>query len=128
MKSRNIKNGMDFFLTAYTALKRTARPAHYTVIIDEIFREKYGVSASAADRLEKLTHNICYLFGRATKAVSICPPAYYADIVCERARLHRPHLFDVSDAASTTTGASQTATLSNAVQVHPNLRDMMYYI
>ncbi|KAJ0335515.1 hypothetical protein KNSL1_013573 [Colletotrichum chrysophilum] len=139
-KSRNIKNGTvvdrgvtqartwDFFLTAHTALKGTARPAHYTVIMDEIFRERYGVGASAADQLEKLTHNICYLFGRATKAVSICPPAYYADIVCERARLHRPHLFDVSDAASTATGASQTATSSNAVQVHPNLRDTMYYI
>ncbi|KAI8238932.1 hypothetical protein K4K55_002429 [Colletotrichum sp. SAR 10_96] len=139
-KSRNIKNGTvvdrgvtqartwDFFLTAHTALKGTARPAHYTVIMDEIFREKYGVGASAADQLEKLTHNICYLFGRATKAVSICPPAYYADIVCERARLHRPHLFDVSDAASTATGASQTATPSNAIQVHPNLRDTMYYI
>ncbi|KAK0371987.1 RNA interference and gene silencing protein, partial [Colletotrichum limetticola] len=137
-KSRNIKNGTvvdrgvtqartwDFFLTAHTALKGTARPAHYTVIMDEIFREKYGVGASA-DQLEKLTHNICYLFGRATKAVSICPPAYYADIVCERARLHRPHLFNVSDAASTATG-SQTAAPSNATQVHQNLRDTMYYI
>ncbi|KAF4486867.1 Protein argonaute 5 [Colletotrichum fructicola Nara gc5] len=140
LKSRNIKNGTvvdrgvtqartwDFYLTAHTALKGTARPAHYTVLMDEIFREKYGVSAPAADQLEKLTHNLCYLFGRATKAVSICPPAYYADILCDRARLHRPHLFDVSDAASTATGASQTATPSNAIQVHPNLRDTMYYI
>ncbi|KAJ0329299.1 hypothetical protein COL922a_012927 [Colletotrichum nupharicola] len=140
LKSRNIKNGIvvnrgvtqactwDFFLTAHTALKGTARPVHYTMLMDEIFREKYGVGAPAADQLEKLTHNMCYLFGCATKAVSICPPAYYADIVCERARLHRPHLFDVSDAASTATGASQTATPSNAIQVHPNLRDTMYYI
>ncbi|KAK2761085.1 piwi domain-containing protein [Colletotrichum kahawae] len=139
LKSRNIKNGTvvdrgvtqartwDFFLTAHTALKGTARPAHYTVLMDEIFREKYGVGAPAADQLEKLTHNLCYLFGRATKAVSICPPAYYADILCERARLHRPHLFDESDAASTATG-SQTAAPSNATQVHPNLRDTMYYI
>ncbi|KAK2770403.1 piwi domain-containing protein [Colletotrichum kahawae] len=139
LKSRNIKNGTvvdrgvtqahtwDFFLTAHTALKGTARPAHYTVLMDEIFREKYGVGAPAADQLEKLTHNLCYLYGRATKAVSICPPAYYADILCDRARLHRPHLFDESDAASTATG-SQTAAPSNATQVHPNLRDTMYYI
>ncbi|KAH0425471.1 piwi domain-containing protein [Colletotrichum camelliae] len=138
-KSRNIKNGTvvdrgvtqacvwDFFLTAHTALKGTARPAHYTVLMDEIFREKYGVGVPAADQLEKITHNLCYLFGRATKAVSICPPAYYADILCDRARLHRPHLFDESDAASTATG-SQTAAPSNATQVHPNLRDTMYYI
>ncbi|OHE91723.1 piwi domain-containing protein [Colletotrichum orchidophilum] len=98
-KSRNIKNGTvvdrgvtqaccwDFFLTAHTALKWTARPAPYTVPLDEIIREKYGVGDSAADQLEKLTRNLCYLFGRATKAVSICPPAYYADILCERARV-----------------------------------------
>uniref|UniRef100_L2G683 RNA interference and gene silencing protein n=1 Tax=Colletotrichum fructicola (strain Nara gc5) TaxID=1213859 RepID=L2G683_COLFN len=78
--------------------------------MDEIFREKYGVGVPAADQLEKLTHNLCYLFGRATKAVSICPPAYYADIL------------------SSTATASQTAAPSNVTQVHPNLRDTMYYI
>ncbi len=64
----------------------TARPAHYTVIHDEVFVPRYG--ERSAHVLEKLTHDMCYLFGRATKAVSICPPAYYADIVCTRARLH----------------------------------------
>ena len=32
--------------------------------------------------------SLCYLYGRATKAVSICPPAYYADILCERGRCY----------------------------------------
>ncbi|KAK1657768.1 ribonuclease H-like domain-containing protein, partial [Colletotrichum godetiae] len=104
------------------------RPAHYAVLLGEIFREKYGVGDLAADQLEKLTHNLCYLFGRATKTVSICPSADYADIVCERARVHRPALFDISDAASTTTSASQPVAPSNNVQVHPNLQDTMYYI
>ncbi|KAF9876347.1 piwi domain-containing protein [Colletotrichum karsti] len=137
-KSRNIKNGTvvdrgitqarywDFFLTAHTALKGTARPAHYTVLMDEIFREKYGVGAQAADQLEKLTHNLCYLFGRATKAVSICPPAYYADIVCDRARVHRPELYDISDTESVST-ASRAVSVAT-IQVHDNLRDTMYYI
>ncbi|KAF6840259.1 RNA interference and gene silencing protein [Colletotrichum plurivorum] len=136
-RSRNIKNGTvvdrgvtqarywDFFLTAHTALKGTARPAHYTVLLDEIFRDKYGVGAKAADQLEKLTHDLCYLFGRATKAVSICPPAYYADIVCDRARVHRPEIFDQEDTESQATGVSN---ISTARQVHENLKDTMYYI
>lgn len=41
-----------------------------------------------ADELQGITHNLCYLFGRATRAVSICPPAYYADILCERGRCY----------------------------------------
>ncbi|KXH44790.1 eukaryotic translation initiation factor 2C 3 [Colletotrichum nymphaeae SA-01] len=137
-KSRNIKNGTvvdrgitqarywDFFLTAHTALKGTARPAHYTVLLDEIFRDKYGVGDRAADSLEKLTHDLCYSFGRATKAVSICPPAYYADIVCERARVHRPEHFDASEASET--GSTVGAPSTSSVSVHENLKDTMYYI
>ncbi|KZL81875.1 piwi domain-containing protein [Colletotrichum incanum] len=136
-KSRNVRSGTvvdrgvtqarywDFFLTAHTALKGTARPAHYTVLLDEIFRDKYGVGDTAANNLEKLTHDLCYLFGRATKAVSICPPAYYADIVCERARVHRPEHFDAPDTASSISGASG---LTTSRRVHDNLKDTMYYI
>lgn len=50
------------------------------VLLDEM---KLG-----ADELQGITHNLCYLFGRATRAVSICPPAYYADILCERGRCY----------------------------------------
>ncbi|KEY66842.1 hypothetical protein S7711_05196 [Stachybotrys chartarum IBT 7711] len=133
--SGNIKNGTvvdrgitqarywDFFLTAHNALQGTARPAHYTVLLDEVFR--YRGKAEAANELEKLTHELCYLFGRATKAVSICPPAYYADIVCERARAHRPEWFGGGDTASESSSA--TANTQNR-EVHENLKDTMYYI
>lgn len=136
-RSGNIKNGTvvdrgitlapywDFFLTAHDALQGTARPAHYTVLLDEVFRYKYGTKA--ANELERLTHELCYLFGRATKAVSICPPAYYADIVCDRARAHRPE-YDISDVESIATTDTGTTTSEAARNVHPRLRDTMYYI
>lgn len=80
----------DFFLQSHMAIQGTARPAHYLVLLDEIFIDRplpKGMDFKTnADVLKTLTHNTCYLFGRATKAVSICPPAYYADIACERAR------------------------------------------
>lgn len=114
----------DFFLTAHHAIKGTARPAHYTELLDEISRDRYH--AKAADELERLTHELCYLFGRATKAVSICPPAYYADIVCERARAHRPDFLDDSDSDSVATVGPGTAAASR--QLHDSLKDTMYYI
>lgn len=135
--SGNIKNGTvidrgitqarfwDFYLTAHDALQGTARPAHYTVLLDEIFRAKY--QGEAANQLERLTHELCYLFGRATKAVSICPPAYYADIVCTRARSHRPEFFDTNDTESISTTDSSPFAASGK-DVHPDLRDTMYYI
>lgn len=136
-RSGNIKNGTvvdrgvtqarywDFFLTAHDALQGTARPAHYTVLLDEIFRARYQDRAS--NELERLTHELCYLYGRASKAVSICPPAYYADIVCDRARVHRPEYFEVSDMDSVTTGSSGTANIRDR-EVHPALKDSMYYM
>jgi hypothetical protein len=67
------------------------------VILDEIFRKKAKATmGNPANALEDLTHNLCHLFGRATKAVSVCPPAYYADLVCERSRHYLSNYFDPS--------------------------------
>ncbi|KAI9795475.1 MAG: hypothetical protein M1833_007005 [Piccolia ochrophora] len=108
----------DFFLQAHTGLQGTARPAHYVVVQDQI-----GLGANG---LEQLTHNLCYLFGRATKAVSICPPAYYADLVCERARFY---LFDVfNDDSGSSTSSSVNRGLRWTSGVHPQLSESMFYI
>jgi hypothetical protein len=127
----------DFFLQSHTALQGTARPAHYHTVLDEIFRcrKVQPPFENAADALEDLTHNMCYLFGRATKAVSICPAAYYADLVCERARCYLSKLFDPtreatpagSVASGAGTGGGQVAD-PNDVQIHENVRDAMFYI
>jgi eukaryotic translation initiation factor 2C len=131
----------DFYLQAHTAIQGTARPAHYFTVLDEIFRDQkvqYPFQ-SAADALEDLTHNLCYLFGRATKAVSICPPAYYADLVCERARCYLSRLFDGSPGATPGgsvsegggggggAGTGQDPDASH-VRIHEKVRDSMFYI
>lgn len=97
-KTRNIRAGTvvdrsvtqarfwEFFLTAQDAIKGTARPVRYVVLHDDIFRPKF--KQLAATKLEELTHKLCYMFGRATKAVRLCTPAYYADILCTRARAY----------------------------------------
>ncbi|KAF5672919.1 putative argonaute like post-transcriptional silencing QDE-2 [Fusarium circinatum] len=133
-KNHNIQNGTvvdrgitearywDFYLTAHASIKGTARPAHYTVLLDEIFQAKF--KNEAANELEKFTHELCYLFGRATKAVSICPPAYYADIVCTRARAHRPEFFEETDGESVISAGAA----GNSKAVHPRLINSMYYI
>ena len=114
----------DFFLQSHAALQGTARPTHYYVILDEIFRQRSVPERfkNPADVLEALTHNLSHLFGRATKAVSICPPAYYADIACERARCYLSGIFDGSQSSV------EWETWNRATQVHGRLQDSMYYI
>ena len=104
-------------------------------MLDEIFthRKVTPPFQNTADVLEDLTHNMCYLFGRATKAVSICPPAYYADIVCERARCYLSGLFDMqtpsgTPAPSVTGGGGNMDARPEDVLIHPNLKNSMFYI
>ncbi len=146
-RSANPKNGTvvdrgvtearnwDFFLQSHTALQGTARPAHYYIVLDEIFAKRKVAPPlqNVADVLEDLTHSMCYLFGRATKAVSICPPAYYADIVCERARCYLSGYFDMltpsgTPAQSVVGGEGNVAAKKEDVLIHPNLKDTMFYI
>jgi eukaryotic translation initiation factor 2C len=125
----------DFFLQAHAAIQGTARPAHYYVVYDEIFRSRkvQAPFQNSQEVLEDLTHNLCYLYGRATKAVSICPPAYYADLVCERARCYLSKLYDptpvASPAMSEVSGGHQISEAdSSQVKIHAKVRDSMFYI
>lgn len=121
----------DFFLQAHTALQGTARPAHYVVLVDEIFRSRRP-AGSVADDLVSLTQSMCYAFGRATKAVSYCTPAYYADILCERARCYLSSVFDTpagSVAGSSVAGPGPgPGTMEQDVRVHERLKNTMFYI
>ncbi|KZL66534.1 rna interference and gene silencing protein, partial [Colletotrichum incanum] len=125
----------DFFLQAHATIQGTARPAHYFVVLDEIFRNRYKrippPFQNVADLLEDLTQSMCYIYGRATKAVSICTPAYYADILCERARCYLSGVFDTStdSAASSMAGSTQGPPVGNEdVRTHPKLSNSMFYI
>lgn len=129
-----VRNG-DFSMQAHKAIQGTARPAHYYVVVDEIFqrlKSPQGRLKNISDIVEDLTHNLCYLFGRTTSAVSICPPAYYADLVCERARCYLSGLYDPSTASSSGSvaggGPATQEPQSNMVKLHENVQDTMFYI
>ncbi|KAH0537578.1 hypothetical protein FGG08_005644 [Glutinoglossum americanum] len=120
-----MERGWDMFLQAHTGLQGTTRPAHYVVLLDEI--------GLGADGLEQLTHNLCYLFGRATKSVSICPPAYYADLLCERGRCYLFRSLNAVDTGSVGSTADSDRGWQQAVNewsqgVHADLGESMFYI
>ncbi|KAF8866718.1 QDE2 protein [Acephala macrosclerotiorum] len=121
----------DFFLQPHACLQGTARSCHYYVVLDEIFRGRAvkPPQKNAADALEELTHNMCHLFGRATKAVSLCPPAYYADLLCTRLRCYLSDQFDPHDTSATPSVASgATPQTTFDVAIPDNLKDTMFYI
>jgi eukaryotic translation initiation factor 2C len=122
----------DFYLQSHACLQGTARSCHYYVILDEVFRGRQAKPPHrhAADALEDLTHNMCHLFGRATKAVSLCPPAYYADLLCTRLRCYLADQFDPNDSSATqsiASGSGPTAHPQN-LDIAPGIRESMFYI
>jgi len=56
------------------------KATHYIVVYDE--------NGLTADDIQQGTHSASYLYARATKAVSLIPAAYYADLACERGRCY----------------------------------------
>ncbi|KAK6347975.1 hypothetical protein TWF718_005795 [Orbilia javanica] len=113
----------DFYLQAHSGLQGTVRPAHYYVIRDDL--------GFTADKLQVLTHNLCYLFGRATKGVSIVPPAYYADLACDRGRFYIHPLLTGSEPGSRNFTPAQSEKKARDYfrdGIHKDLKGSMWYI
>jgi hypothetical protein len=121
----------DFYLQAHAGLQGNVKATHYTVVYDE--------NNLQADEIQKGTHDTSYLYARATKAVSLIPAAYYADLACERGRCYLND-FLVDDKASTTAPSGSinreqeeqrvfdAASRSWGDGLHSDMRGSMFYI
>ncbi|TBU37767.1 Piwi-domain-containing protein [Dichomitus squalens] len=123
----------DFYLQAHNGLQGHVKATHYVVVYDE--------NKLDADTIQQGTHTVSYLYARATKAVSLVPAAYYADIACERGREYLNVLMNVNEPRSSAAGprsavdrqAQKEAMFERAKQmwgagVHADLKDTMFYI
>lgn len=72
----------DFYLCAHSAIKGTARPVHYYVLLNE--------AGLTNDEIHTLCYEQSYQYIRATTPISIHPAIYYAHIASNRAVLHDP--------------------------------------
>lgn len=85
----------DFFLCGHNALKGTARPVHYYVLMNE--------TTLGNDFIHTLVYEHAYQYARATTPVSIHPAIYYAHLAAARAVFHDPKWNGASDVAPGTT-------------------------
>ena len=109
-------------------MQGTAHPTHYYVIYDEI-RLK-------ADEIQGVTNALSYTFARATQAVSLVSPAYYADLACKRGRCYLRKLFDgyVGEGGMTTGSEDATDVVQEARRLWgwgvsgAGLKETMFYL
>jgi eukaryotic translation initiation factor 2C len=133
----------DFYLQAHAGLQGTVRPTHYIVIYDE--------NELTADKIQQGVHATSYLYARATKAVSLIPAAYYADVACEQARfwihgfLNQAHEGSTASGGESASGAGASDRMRRkgdeqrdgvyraaermwGAGLHENLKDSMFYL
>ncbi|KAJ1545022.1 Protein argonaute 10 [Cladochytrium tenue] len=109
----------DFFLNSHAGLQGTSRAAHYHVLYDE--------NNFTADDLQEITYRMCYLYARATRAVSIVPPAYYSHLVAARARCYRPGGISGSSEISGGSSGIESANIDQFQKVTDGIRNTMYF-
>ncbi|KAK9827384.1 hypothetical protein WJX81_005044 [Elliptochloris bilobata] len=107
-----------FFLNSHAGIQGTSRPTHYHVLVDQV--------PYSADQLQKFTYDLCYLFCRCTRSVSVCPPAYYAHLAAFRGRSMLSHADSSESETSRTTGGGRTQV--EFASIHPNLATTMFYV
>ncbi|GAB7361269.1 hypothetical protein MBLNU230_g1329t1 [Neophaeotheca triangularis] len=92
----------DFYLCAHAAIKGTARPVHYYVLLNEC-----GLTN---DEIHTICYEQSYQYMRATTPVSIHPAIYYAHIASNRAVPHDPKWNGSSDGKERAAAAEAAAT------------------
>lgn len=70
----------DFYLQSHDPPMGTAKLTHYFVLRNDI--------DFTSTEMQDLTYALCFTYVRYTLPVGYCLPAYYADQLCERARLY----------------------------------------
>ena len=99
----------DFYLCSHAAIKGTARPMHYQVILNEV-----GMSN---EELQTILYEQVYQFARATTPVSMHPAIYYAHIASGKASPHSPSWQGSTDGRGTQGGGSSGPGSSQPVDV-----------
>ncbi|KAK7022960.1 hypothetical protein VNI00_016850 [Paramarasmius palmivorus] len=116
----------DFYLQAHAGLQGSVKSTHYVVIYDE--------NRFTADEIQQGVNNNSYLYARATRAVSLIPPAYYADQACERGRYYLNDFLTGEDPQKKKAEkAAKEKVFEDAKKawgkgVHSDMRNTMFYM
>ncbi|KZT27684.1 Piwi-domain-containing protein [Neolentinus lepideus HHB14362 ss-1] len=112
----------NYYLQSQPGLKGTSRPSHYVAIINTP-----GISA---DILQQLSYGLCFAYARASRAVSIPAPVYYADLVCRRGKFHFDDRVSVdADYSSDTSGTfNMSFWQEHFTEINFGMKNKMYFV
>lgn len=121
----------DFYLCSHAAIKGTARPVHYNVLLNE--------AKWSNDLIHTLLYEHSYQYIRATTPVSLFPAVYYAHLASNRAVHHDKDFGNVvggnseekktlTEAQTTTSGDMAEAAPLMAMPDQAQITKSMWYV
>ncbi|TRM61382.1 Piwi domain-containing protein [Schizophyllum amplum] len=111
----------DFFLQSHSAIQGTSRSSHYVVLHDE--RWNYNT-----EPIKQISFHLCHTYAKATRAVSIPSPVYYADLACARGAFHCEGPGFDFDSDSGTKNMDLQAWRDHFQSTHRRLEKLMYFL
>lgn len=110
----------DYYLNSHQGIQGTCKPAHYNVLWDD--------SNFTADQLQEMSFQLCHMYARCTRSVSIPAPAYYAHLVAFRAREYLDSMPDLEKLQNSDVQSVETflQDINNRCQPHVNMPGMYF--
>ncbi|KAI3378394.1 hypothetical protein SNEBB_008915, partial [Seison nebaliae] len=102
----------DFYLCSHEGIMGTSKPSHYIVLHDE--------NGFTSDSIQRFTFDLCHLYARCTRSVSIPAPVYYAHLAAYRARAYNE--VDVENIAKLNDN-----TLASIIKLNPDIEKEMFF-
>ena len=104
----------DFYLQSHAGIQGTSRPTLYNVLVDE-----YGFGP---DEIQTITFELCHVYQRCTRSVSIPTPVYYAHLAAFRARAlyNRYTVLDGKVSRNSSTGFNTSKKLKPGDSLKPS--------
>ncbi|KAJ6608634.1 Piwi domain-containing protein [Mycena sp. CBHHK59/15] len=127
-----VENGLrspfaqDFYLQSHGAILGTSRSGHYAVLRDDNFKN--------VALIQELSYDLCHVYAKATRSVSIPAPVYYADLVCARAKFRMDPETGMDLESSTDGGGSDVFDLGawrtayKPINTRSNYDKTMYFL
>uniref|UniRef100_A0ACD5UBX9 Uncharacterized protein n=1 Tax=Avena sativa TaxID=4498 RepID=A0ACD5UBX9_AVESA len=109
--------GFDFYLSSH-ASEGSCRPTHYNVLFDE--------NHFTPGALQSITYNLCYIYARCTRSVSIVAPVYYAHLAASRGRSYQGNFGDGSSIRETTP-SDELPEFLQVPKIDGNVSEVMFY-
>ncbi|KAI9654710.1 MAG: hypothetical protein M1831_005297 [Alyxoria varia] len=115
---------LDFYLCSHSAIKGTARPVHYYVILDEA---KMDIK-----NIQNMIYEQSYQYVRSTTPVSLHPAIYYAHLAANRATSHynEPTVSSGDKKTKTGTSAKERKDIKPLINMDnsSNIQTAMWYV